>query len=283
MSVVINTNLSSVMVQRNLNKTTNEMNTYMKRLSTGLRINSSADDAAGLALSEKIKSHVDSSDVAKNNAQTGINMLQVAESDLNAIHENLQRMRDLAVQAANGVYSTSERNALGREVQERLEEIDRITNSSAFSDLKLLDGTLAGQADGVRLQIGTSYEVSTNTIDIAQAFQSAATSAGGLNLVGLTISTVTGAREAMEALDDAISEVSDRRSIIGATANRLESTVQRIDVRKENLLSSYSVIRDADIAVEAANLTRVQILQQSSASLLQQANQSTSIALQLMQ
>lgn len=283
MSVVINTNLSSVMVQRNLNKTTNDMNTYMKRLSTGLRINSSADDAAGLALSEKIKSHVDSSDVAKNNAQTGINMLQVAESDLNAIHENLQRMRDLAVQAANGVYSTSERQALSREVVERLEEIDRISNSSAFSDLKLLDGTLYSQPNGVLLQIGTSYETSTNTIDIAEAFQCASTSAGALALDTLTITSVNGARDAMESLDSAIETISDRRSVIGATSNRLESTVQRIDVRKENLLSSYSVIRDADIAVEAANLTRVQILQQASASLLQQANQSTSIALQLMQ
>lgn len=283
MSVVINTNLSSLMVQRNLTNTTNEMNTYMKRLSTGLRINSAADDAAGLSLSEKLKSHVASSDVAKNNALTGINMLQVAESDLSTVHESLQRMRDLSVQAANGVYSTSERQALSREVNERLAEIDRISNSSAFSDLKLLDGTLAAQAEGVLLQVGTDWEISTNTINIATAFQSVSTSAGALNLATMTITTVGTARTAIQSLDAAIETISDRRSIIGATSNRLESTVQRIDVRKENLQSSLSVIRDADVAVEAANLTRVQILQQASASLLQQANQSTSIALQLIQ
>lgn len=278
MSVVVNTNISSLMVQKNLSKSTSNLQTSMQRLSTGLRINSAADDAAGLALSEKLNSHIKSSAVTKSNAQTGINMLQVAESDLSEIQNNLQRMRDLAVQSANGVYSSSERTAINLEVQERLKEIDRIAASSQFSDLKLLDGSLGSE---LRLQIGTYTALTANTVDIANAFVTTTTSA--LNLDGLSVSTVATSRTAMDDLDKAIELLSERRSKIGASINRLESTIDRIAVRQENLESSYSTIRDTDIAQETADLTKNQVLQQSGALLLKQANQTTSIALTLLQ
>ena len=288
MSIVVNTNIASMMVQRSLTLTNNSLSKSMQKLSTGFRINTGGDDAAGLAMSEKLKSNINSSDVAKLNAQTGINMLQVAESDLAIIQESLQRMRDLAVQSANGIYSTSERRMLNDEFQDRMSEIDRVAKSSKFSDLNLLDGSLAE----MKLQIGTD-NTSSSTIDISSAFTSV--SAGSLgqnyvnpqtgitNLKDLSISQASISRTAMDVLDKAINDISQKRSLYGSTINRLTSTVTRIEVRKENLTSSNSVIRDTDIAVETANMTKSQVLQQSSVALLKQANNSTSIALTLLQ
>lgn len=288
MSIVVNTNIASMMVQRSLTLTNNSLSKSMQKLSTGFRINTGGDDAAGLAMSEKLKSNINSSDVAKLNAQTGINMLQVAESDLAIIQESLQRMRDLAVQSANGIYSTSERRMLNDEFQDRMSEIDRVAKSSKFSDLNLLDGSIAE----MKLQIGTD-NTSSSTIDISSAFTSV--SAGSLgqnyvnpqtgitNLKDLSISQASISRTAMDVLDKAINDISQKRSLYGSTINRLTSTVTRIEVRKENLTSSNSVIRDTDIAVETANMTKSQVLQQSSVALLKQANNSTSIALTLLQ
>lgn len=288
MSIVVNTNIASMMVQRSLTLTNNNLSKAMQKLSTGLRINSGGDDAAGLAVSEKLKSNINSSDVAKLNAQTGINMLQVAESDLAVIQDSLQRMRDLAVQSSNGIYSTSERKMLNDEFQDRMAEIDRVTKSSQFSDLNLLDGSITE----MKLQIGTD-NTSSSTIDISTAFKSVSTSSLGLNYVnpqaGIThlrdvsITQANTSRTAMDVLDKAINDISQKRSLYGSTINRLTSTVTRIEVRKENLTASNSVIRDADIALETANMTKAQVLQQSAVSLLKQANNSTSIALTLLQ
>lgn len=282
MSVVLNTNLYSSMVQKNLSKATLELSNTMRKLSTGMRINSAGDDAAGLSLSEKLKSHIDSSEITKLNAQSGINMLQVAESDLSVIQSNLQRMRDLSVQAANGVYSSSERKMIEQEFQQRIKEIDRISNSSQFSDLFLLNGTLGTSGTGLKLQIGTYASPSTtNTIDISTAFVT--TNSTALQVVNAHVTSVTSSLAAISSLDAAISTVSMRRSLIGANINRLQTTVERIEVRKENLNSSYSVIRDTDVAKETANLSRLQVLQQAGAMLLKQANQTTQLALQLLQ
>lgn len=275
MSLVVNTNLNSAMIQGNLAKASSDMSTYMERLSTGLRINSASDDAAGLALSEKLRSHISASDVAKNNAQTGMNMLDVAEGDLAEMHDLLQRMRDLSVQSANSVYSTTERTAIDNEFQEYLSEIDRISSTSSFSEIKLLDGT----AGTVNLQIGTSNSAN-DRLDISSAF--AVLSSTTLALNGDDIDTVAEAQTAMTTIDTAIDTISTRRSSIGGFSNRLKSTIERLDVRKQNLQSSYSIIRDADIAAETANLTKTQILQQASATLLQQANQAPSLALSLL-
>ncbi|MEI8377256.1 MAG: flagellin [bacterium] len=282
MSVVVNTNLASAMVQKNLGKATLDLGNTMRKLSTGMRINSAGDDAAGLSLSEKLKSHIDSSEITKLNAQSGINMLQVAESDLSVIQNNLQRMRDLSIQAANGVYSTSERKMINQEFQERIKEIDRISQSSQFSDLFLLNGSLGPSGSQLKLQVGTyASPATTNTINIGAAF--ATTNTVALHLNTSNVTTVTSALASIVSLDAAISTVSSRRSLIGANINRLQSTVERIDVRKENLQASYSTIRDTDIAKETANLSRLQVLQQSGAMLLKQANQTTQLALQLLQ
>ncbi len=276
MSIVVNTNTTSLMVQRNLSKATSSLATSMQRLSTGMKINNAGDDAAGLALSEKINGQLSSSDVCKNNAQTGLNMLSIADGDLDVINQNLQRIKDLAVQSANGVYSDEERLSMDQEVQLRLEEINRIADSSTFSDVNLLDGSIADMV----LQIGAGSDIDQNTIDISGAFQEAHVSSLGIQ-ADASISTVDAARTMIDAIDEAVNNISSRRSIIGASMNRLDSTIDRIDIRKENLQSTYSTIRDTDIAAESSELTKQQILQQSAATLLQQANQTPSLALTL--
>lgn len=276
MSIVVNTNTTSLMVQRNLSKATSNLATSMQRLSTGMKINNAGDDAAGLALSEKINGQLSSSDVCKNNAQTGLNMLSIADGDLDVINQNLQRIKDLAVQSANGVYSDEERLSMDQEVQLRLEEINRIADSSTFSDVNLLDGSIADMV----LQIGAGSDIDQNTIDISGAFQEAHVSSLGIQ-ADASVSTVDAARTMIDAIDAAVNNISSRRSIIGASMNRLDSTIDRIDIRKENLQSTYSTIRDTDIAAESSELTKQQILQQSAATLLQQANQTPSLALTL--
>ncbi len=276
MSIVVNTNTTSLMVQRNLSKATSSLATSMQRLSTGMKINNAGDDAAGLALSEKINGQLSSSDVCKNNAQTGLNMLSIADGDLDVINQNLQRIKDLAVQSANGVYSDEERLSMDQEVQLRLEEINRIADSSSFSDMNLLDGSIADMV----LQIGAGSDIDQNTIDISGAFQEAHVSSLGIQ-ADASVSTVDAARTMIDAIDAAVNNISSRRSIIGASMNRLDSTIDRIDIRKENLQSTYSTIRDTDIAAESSELTKQQILQQSAATLLQQANQTPSLALTL--
>ncbi len=276
MSIVVNTNTTSLMVQRNLSKATSSLATSMQRLSTGMKINNAGDDAAGLALSEKINGQLSSSDVCKNNAQTGLNMLSIADGDLDVINQNLQRIKDLAVQSANGVYSDEERLSMDQEVQLRLEEINRIADSSSFSDMNLLDGSIADMV----LQIGAGSDIDQNTIDISGAFQEAHVSSLGIQ-ADASVSTVDAARTMIDAIDEAVNNISSRRSIIGASMNRLDSTIDRIDIRKENLQSTYSTIRDTDIAAESSELTKQQILQQSAATLLQQANQTPSLALTL--
>ena len=276
MSIVVNTNVASLMVQKNLSKATSSLQTSMQRLSTGMKINNAGDDAAGLALSEKINGQLSASDVCKSNAQIGINMLNIADGDLDIITQNLQRIKDLAVQSANGVYSDEERLSMNQEVQLRLEEINRIAASSSFSDLNLLDGSVTD----IKLQIGTGSNEDQNTIDISGAFQEATASALGIT-AGSSISTSTNARAMIDLIDEAVNNISSRRSIIGASVNRLNSTIDRLDVRKENLESTYSTIRDTDIAAESTNLTKQQILQESAATLLQQANQTPALALTL--
>jgi flagellin len=209
-------------------------------------------------------------------------MLQTAEGDLNVIQENLQRMRDLAVQAANGVYSTSERKMLNAEFLDRMSEVNRIANSSKFSDMNMLNGSITSMV----LQIGTD-NTANSRIDISSSFNKISTTAIGTtttaaNLAATTISQAANAQIAINSLDKAINDISDRRSLYGATINRLSATITRVDVRKENLTSANSIIRDTDVATETAKLTRAQILQQTSGTLLKQANQTSSIALNLL-
>jgi flagellin len=284
MSIVVNTNVSSILVQRSLQTSTNAIGKSLEKLSTGYRINKAADDAAGLTISESLQSQARGAQVASQNAQTGINLLQTAEGDLAIIQDNLQRVRDLAVQAANGTNGTAERTAIQAEVQARVDEIDRISSSSSFNNIKLLDGS----QPSLSLQIGANSTPSLNAIDITDTsngntnpLADASTSELGIDGVSAAFTDADSAADYISDVDDAISDVSTRRSTIGSLQNRLESAISSLNIQYENMSASESRIKDVDVANEAATLTKNQILQQASASLLAQANQSPAIALSL--
>ncbi len=276
MSIVVNTNVSSLNVQRNLMSATQGVGKSIERMSTGFRINRAADDAAGLTISEGLKSQARGSDVAMSNAQNGINLLQTAEGDLAVIQDNLQRIRDLTVQASNGTYGSAERTAIKGEIDARVEEINRTAGVSKFNQIQLLDGT--NSSAGLNLQIGAESG-SDNKIDIKNALKRATTTA--LGIASVSLGTATAAATFISSVDTAISNVSKQRSAIGALQNRLDSTIQSLGTRSENLNAANSRIRDVDVAKEAASLSKNQILQQASASLLAQANQAPGIALSL--
>ena len=280
MALVVNTNVTSNIVQRNLTAANSAVNTSIERLSTGFKINRAADDAAGLAIAQGFKSQSSGTLVAKDNTQHGINLLQTAEGDLDVIQENLQRIRDLTVQAANGTYSTSEKAMLASEVKARIEEINRLSEVSEFSSIKLLDGSTSSMV----LQVGANTGAN-NQLDISDAIIKANASSLNSSLTASAVETAfktsDGANAYIANVDAAIDTVSNARSKIGAYQNRLESTLDSLDVRYENMASSLSTIQDTDVASEAANLTKSQILQNVSVSLLAQANQNPSIALNL--
>ncbi|MFH0702256.1 MAG: flagellin [bacterium] len=277
MGIVVNTNISSFLVQRSLSDATSEINKSIERLSTGYKINRAADDAAGLVISESLKSQSRGAAMAAQNAQTGMNLLQTAEADLGVILENLQRIRDLTVQAANGTNGSVERAAIKSEVDARFSEINRIAESSTFNAVKLLNG----DNTTLTLQAGPNAVSSLNTLDIGAPLQSAKYSSLGISGVTTAFDSATAAASFITLIDTAINTVSTRRSTIGSLQNRLESAIRSLTIKQENMTAAESRIRDADIAKEAAALTKNQILQQASASLLAQANQAPTIALGL--
>ena len=282
MGLVVNTNVTSNIVQGNLAAANNAVNKSIERLSTGYRINRASDDAAGLAIAKGFESQERGTAVAKDNTQHGVNLLQTAEGDLDVIQDNLQRIRDLTVQAANGTYSTSEKAMLAQEVNARIDEINRIAAVSKFSDISLLDGSTTDQ---LILQVGANSGAE-NQLDISDALIKSTATALNANLTSTYVNTAFqtsgGANAFINVIDSAINKVSTSRSKIGAYQNRLESTLTSLDVRYQNMASSLSTIQDTDVASEAANLTKAQILQSVSASLLAQANNNPAIVLQLL-
>jgi len=266
MGMKINTNISAINAQRTLSKTTGELKVSLQRLSSGLRINSAKDDAAGLAIAEAFRSQVNGSDVAQRNAQDGISMSQTAEGALVEVTNMLQRMRELAVQSANGTQSTANRTALNNEVTQLEEQIDSIANSTEFNGYKLLDGTNAT----VVLQVGyRNVAGATMGNQLTVTMQSATTAVLGANV---DISSQAGAQGAITTLDTAIDAVNSRRANLGAIQNRLDYTINNLAVQEENAAASESAIRDADIAEETISFTRAQILVSSGTSVLAQAN-----------
>lgn len=286
MAIVVNTNIDSLRVQRNLNSASTNMSKAVERLTTGSKVNQAADDAAGFVIAKGLEAQQRGSVVAQNNAQTGINLLQTAEGNLDVIQDHLLRIRDLTLQAMNGGYSYDEVKAMEDEVLARTAEIDRISNGAKFNEFELFP---AGGADDLVLQVGSNSDEATNTITVTGVFIEATTSvltgrAG--NPIKFTdgvsdIVDLTEFRQILDDLDTGIKEISTRRGTIGAITNRLESAVEALDIQNENLLAAKSRIMDADIGEESSNYTKYQILQQASASLLVQANQSPSIALSL--
>ena len=285
MAIVVNTNIQSIQVQNNLNKVTNAMNTAMQRMSTGSKINSAADDAAGLVISKGIEVQTRGTQVANDNAQSGINLLQTAEGNLSVIQDNFMRIRDLTLQAMNGGQTDDQLQAMQEEAVARLAEIDRIATGAKYNTFDLFGGATHDGADEiVTLQIGTGSDGATNTIEISGVFNDAQvstlTGAGAFTsaFVGTDLSAM---QDQLDQLDEAISEISTRRGTIGSTINRLNSAVEQLDTQYENLSAANSRIKDADIATESSNYIQNQILQQASASLLVQANQQPNIALSL--
>ncbi len=279
MAITVNTNVPSLTAQGSLNAATNKMNTAMERMSTGARINSSKDDAAGLAVSNKLDYKVSSLAVAQDNAQMGASMLDTMEGVMNVINDNLIRIRDLTEQAANGTYGTDAMTAIKTEVNARIAEINRVANSAEFNGKKLLDGSLTS---GVNLQVGIQNDTnSTITLD-SSLFQNCKTGeVNGLNLGTVAWATDGDAQDYLDRVDAAIKKVTDAKTAIGGKQAAIASAIETAQVMATNLTSASSLIKDADIAEESSNYIKQQILQQTSASLLATANQAPSIALNL--
>lgn len=278
MSTIINTNTLSLIAQNNLNKSQSSLSTSIERLSSGLRINSAKDDAAGQAISNRFTSQINGLNQAARNANDGISMSQTAEGALNEINNNLQRIRELTVQAKNGTNSTTDTESLQSEVTARLAEINRIASKTTFNGINLLDGT-AGTAGKVSIQVGAN---DGDTIEIDLSTAKADTTTLGINALDLTKVTASG-DTSLTDIDAAIAKIDTARSGLGATQNRFESTITNLNNTVTNLSSAQSRIQDADYATEVANMSRAQIIQQAGTSVLAKANQSAQNVLSLLQ
>ena len=269
MGLRVNTNIASMTAQRNLGAITGRLQGNFARLSSGLRIATAADDAAGLGISERMRAQVRSLGVAGRNAQDGVSLAQTAEGAMQEVSNNLSRMRELAVQAANGTLTTADRATLDTEYQELISEIDRIATQTTFNGVNLLDS-----AATVAIQVGSQ---AGETITLTFADVTAAT----LALTG-DVTDVTNATAELTVLDTAIDTVTTARGQMGATQNRMQSAIASIANARENLAAAESRIRDVDVALETADLTRNSILQQAATSVLAQANVQPQLALSLL-
>lgn len=275
MGLQVNTNVAALNAYRNLSSTQGAMNTSLERLSSGLRINRAADDAAGLAISEKLRAQTNGLNQATTNAQDAISLVQTAEGALNEQHAILQRMRTLAVQSANDTNTDDDRASIQKEVDQLITELDRISGSTQFNGQNLLDGT-GGAAGVFTFQIGANSGQNT-TVDL-----SAAVDAAGLGVDGIDLGTQTGADGALDTIDDALKTVSDTRADLGAVQNRLQHTINSLSVAAENSAAAESRIRDTDMAKEMSSFTKSQILQQAGVSMLAQANATSQSVLKLL-
>lgn len=274
MGLQINTNIAAMNAYRNLSSTQGAMATSLERLSSGLRINRAADDAAGLAISEKLRAQTNGLDQATSNAQDAISLVQTAEGALNETHSILQRMRQLSVQSANDTNTSDDRAAIQKEVTALNSELDRIASTTQFNGQNLLDGT-GGTAGSFTFQIGAN---SGQTVSVA--FAKADTTTLGTGAVDVT--TQAGAASALTAVDAAIKTVSGDRADLGAVQNRLQHTINSLSVASENSAAAESRIRDTDMAKEMTSFTRSQILQQAGVSMLAQANSAPQSVLKLL-
>jgi flagellin len=280
MSLRINTNIDAFQAQLNLSATGELFSKSVERLSSGLRINRAADDAAGLAISEKLRSQVKGLAMAQRNAQDGISMIQTGEGALNESTSILQRMRELAVQASNGTLGTSDRSAIGQEVTALQNELTRISSVTKFNGINLLDGSLS--VASMTLQIGANGSASESLGVILTGTPSLGAVGLAIDAATITLGTQAAAQAALTFIDAAISTVSSARAQFGAYQNRLEHTIASLGVTEENLMASESRIRDVNVAEETVNLTKAQILQQAGTSVLSQANQSSQSVLSLL-
>lgn len=273
MALYVNTNTSSLNAQRQLFNSGNNLDTAFKRLSSGFRINSAADDAAGLQISNRLTSQVNGLDQAARNANDGISVAQVAEGAMEEITNSLQRIRTLAIQSQNGINSSTDRAALQKEVTALKAEMSRVATVTQFGTQNLLNGTysakfLVGANAGQNIEIKLSRTGGYGTT--------------ALGLATLSVSSVGGASGALALIDTAIGVIDGTRADLGAIQNRFQSTIRNLTNISENVSGARSRIRDTDFARETAELTRQQILQQTSTTVLAQANQRPQAALSLL-
>lgn len=275
MALRINTNVQSIAAQRFLNLNHDAQNKSLERLSSGSRINRAGDDAAGLAISENLKAQIRSIKQATRNAHDGISLVQVAEGAMNEISNIMTRMRELSIQGASDTIGDVERGFIQKEVKGLKEEIDRIALSTEFNGHKLLDGS----TPKLEIQVGTK----NNPFEDRFVFdaESVATSLESLGLTNVDTSTKQGSQGNLEMIDSAITRINESRSELGALQNRLQSTINNQGIYRENLEAANSRIRDTDVAEETAELTKNNILTQSTVSVLGQANTNNQLALKL--
>jgi len=275
MALFVNTNVSSLNAQRQLINSGKTLDTSFQRLSSGFRINSAADDAAGLQISNRLTSQIQGLDQAIRNANDGISLAQVAEGAMDEITGALQRIRVLSVQSQNGINSSADRLALQKEVSALKAEISRIATTTQFGGVKLLDG-----------KYSSTFLVGANagqTISVNISRTGGGFGTSGLGLSTLSISSLAGASRALASIDSAISIIDSKRADLGAIQNRFQSTIRNLSNIVENVSAARSRIKDTDFAKETAELTRSQILQQASTTILAQSNQRPQSALSLLQ
>ncbi len=275
MGLRIATNVQSLSGQRNLNEVKRTQALSLEKLSSGSRINKAGDDAAGLAISEKLKGNIRGVKQATRNAGDGISLIQTAEGGMNEATSILVRLRELSVQAASDTIGDKERAFSDMEFQQLVTEVDRIASSTTFNDKQLL----SGEGDDMDFQIGIHNEEGNDRITFAPSDSSL--KADDLGIGGLSVATKGDSQDNLEAIDEAINTVSGNRANLGALQNRLQSTIRNLEVKSENLAGANSRIRDTDIAEESANLAKSNILSSASTSVLAQANNSSGGALQL--
>jgi len=277
--MIINTNLASLNSQRMLDRTNNDLKTSMERLSSGLRVNSAKDDAAGLAISNRMTSQIRGMTVATRNASDGISLAQTAEAAMGTLTDTMQRMRDLAVQSANdGGVTSADKDKLQTEFQQLNDELTRVIQNTEFNGKKIINGSLAG---GIAFQVGantsTNNQISIDIADIAASIGSVTAASIGGN------ASASDVRLAIDSIDTAIKNIDTSRAKLGAVQNRFTTTIANLQSSIENQSAARSRITDTDFAMETANLSRNQILQQAGTAMLAQANQSTQNVMTLLQ
>jgi len=286
--MIINHNLSAMFADRSLKVTQTFLNKSMEKLSSGLRINRAGDDASGLAVSEKLRSQIRGLNMASFNAANGISFIQVSEGYLQESEDILQRIRELAVQSANGIYTEEDRLYIQIEVSQLVDEIDRIASHAQFNGMNMLTGRFA-RATGQNVPTASMwFHIGANMDQREQVFIGTMTSEGlGIRDVGdktfISLETPEGANRAISTLDSALKIVNKQRADLGAYQNRLEHAVRGLDVGAENLQAAESRIRDTNMANEMVEYVRNQILSQSGTAMLAQANQRGTSVLQLLQ
>ena len=269
--MVVQHNMQAANTNRQLGITSGAQAKSTEKLASGYKINRAADDAAGLSISEKMRSQIRGLDKASTNAQDGISVVQTAEGALNEVHSILQRMNELATQAANDTNTSVDRSAIKAEIDELTSEIGRISSTTQFNTMNLLDGTFTNKNLQVGALSGQSIAISISSM-----------SATGIGVNSLTVSTFAAAGTSMSKIQSALDVVSTQRSKLGATQNRLEHTIANLDTTSENTSAAESRIRDTDMAKEMVTYSKNQILVQAGQSMLAQANQSTQGVLSLL-